>query len=115
MLLFCNIHFFFHFCILFFFEIFCWFVVLRKIKIKHIFFFFTLGIYFFVRLVERWVVQVAAAVLLLAKGADRHLRDHEGRTAMDWASRFGSTRLLDVLLFNPNKVRPLLLKDGCYC
>lgn len=51
--------------------------------------------------------KVAAAVKLLAKGADRHLRDHEGRTAMDWAERFGSTRLLDVLLFDPNKVRRL--------
>ena len=49
-------------------------------------------------------IQVAAAVRLLAKGADRHLRDNEGRTAMDWANRFGSTRLLDVLLFDPNKV-----------
>lgn len=50
-------------------------------------------------------MQVAAAVKLLAKGADRHLRDHEGRTAMDWANRFGSTRLLDVLLYDPNNVR----------
>lgn len=49
--------------------------------------------------------KVAAAVKLLAKGADRHLRDQEGRTAMDWAERFGSTRLLDVLLFDPNNVR----------
>lgn len=47
---------------------------------------------------------MAAAVLLLGNGADRHLRDHDGRTAMDWARRFGSTRLLDVLLFDPNKV-----------
>ncbi|CAN0352535.1 unnamed protein product, partial [Ectocarpus sp. 6 AP-2014] len=56
--------------------------------------------------------QVAAAVKLLAKGADRHLRDHEGRTAMDWAERFGSTRLLDVLLFDPNKVKIFLLARG---
>eukprot|EP00903_Cladosiphon_okamuranus_P016933 g15609.t1 len=53
--------------------------------------------------------QVAAAVRLLAKGADRHLRDHEGRTAMDWANRFGSTRLLDVLLFDPNMVKIFLI------
>eukprot|EP00752_Nemacystus_decipiens_P008416 g7524.t1 len=53
--------------------------------------------------------QVAAAVRLLAKGADRHLRDHEGRTAMDWANRFGSTRLLDVLLFDPNNVKIFLI------
>lgn len=52
--------------------------------------------------------QVAAAVRLLAKGADRHLRDHEGRTAMDWANRFGSTRLLDVLLFDPHNVKIFL-------
>lgn len=52
---------------------------------------------------------MAAAVRLLGKGADRHLRDHEGRTAMEWARRFGSTRLLDVLLYDPNKVFPVVL------
>lgn len=56
-----------------------------------------------------FVFQVAAAVRLLAKGADRHLRDHDGRTAMDWANRFGSTRLLDVLLFDPNNVKIFLI------
>lgn len=48
--------------------------------------------------------QVAAAVRLLGKGADRHLRDNERRMATDWAKRFGSTRLHDVLICDPNKV-----------
>ncbi|CAM9402350.1 unnamed protein product [Discosporangium mesarthrocarpum] len=52
--------------------------------------------------------QVAAAVALLAKGADRYLRDREGRTAMDWARRFGSTRLLDVIKYNPQEVKIFL-------
>lgn len=28
---------------------------------------------------------------------------------MDWANRFGSTRLLDVLLFDPNNVKIFLI------
>lgn len=60
-------------------------------------------------LIDKKYKKVAAAVRLLGKGADRHLRDHEGRTAMDWANRFGSTRLLDVLLFDPNNVKIFLI------
>ena len=50
-----------------------------------------------------------AAVRLLGKWADRHMRDHDGRTPIDWARRFGSTRLLDVLLYDPSKVRVYIL------
>ncbi len=49
--------------------------------------------------------QVQAAVELLVGGADRYTRDHQGRTALDWAERFGSVRLADVLRYSPDEVQ----------
>ncbi len=49
--------------------------------------------------------QVEAAVELLVGGADRYTLDHQGRTALDWAERFGSVRLADVLRYSPDEVQ----------
>ncbi len=49
--------------------------------------------------------QVEAAVELLVKGADRSTLDHQGRTALDWAERFGSVRLADILRYSPDEVK----------
>jgi ankyrin repeat protein len=36
--------------------------------------------------------------------ANRYQRDREGRTALDWAERFGSAQLADVMRYDPKRV-----------
>jgi hypothetical protein len=38
----------------------------------------------------------------------RYQRDREGRTALDWAERFGSAQLADVMRYDPKRVSNLL-------
>jgi hypothetical protein len=34
----------------------------------------------------------------------RYQKDREGRTALDWAERFGSAQLADVMRYDPKRV-----------
>ncbi|CAM9358252.1 unnamed protein product [Chrysoparadoxa australica] len=48
--------------------------------------------------------QARAAIILLEAGANRYHADHDGRSALDWAEKWGSARLSDIIRYDPTKV-----------